>query len=92
MSGKNVQYTVFQGRAGDHNDLAMPGAKAIGEDLARRTGVDPVILGKPAQPMNTGWREELNAALPALKEVQARFDDVLSSGSVSVAATSRCAD
>ncbi|OMP95542.1 arginase family protein [Raoultella terrigena] len=91
MSGKNVQYTVFQGRAGDHNDLAMPGAKAIGEDLARRMGIDPVILGKPAQAMNTGWREELNAALPALKEVQAHFDDVLSSGSVSVAATSRCA-
>lgn len=91
MSGKNVAYTVFQGRAGDHNDLAMPGAKAIGNDLARRTGVNPVVLGKPAQAMNTGWREELDAAMPALKEVQARFDDVLSSGAVSVAATSRCA-
>ncbi|WP_197063356.1 arginase family protein [Pantoea rodasii] len=91
MSGKNVEYTVFQGRAGDHNDLAMSGAKAIGEDLARRTGVNPVILGKPEQAINSGWREELDAALPALKEVLARLDDVLSSGAVSVAAISRCA-
>lgn len=46
----------FQGRAGDHNDLAMPEAKAIGNDLASRTGVNPVVLGNPAQAMNTGWR------------------------------------
>lgn len=86
-----VEYTVFQGRAGDHNDLAMPGAKAIGEALARRSGVAPVVIGTPEPALNTGWREELDAALPALRQVQARFDAVLASGAVSIAATSRCA-
>lgn len=84
-------YTVFQGRAGDHNDLAMPGAKAIGEAFVRRTGVDPFVIGRPEPSLNAGWREELEAALPALKQVQARFEEVLASGAVSIAATSRCA-
>lgn len=83
-------YTVFQGRAGDHNDLAIPAARAIGEALALRTGQAPVIIGKPAPALNTGWREELHAALPALQEVQARFEEVAASGAVSIAATSRC--
>ena len=84
-------YTVFQGRAGDHNDLAMPAARALGEALAQRTGQTPIIIGKPAPALNTGWREELDAALPALREIQVRFEDVAASGAVSIAATSRCA-
>lgn len=86
-----IKYTVFQGRAGDHNDLAMPGAHSIGEALARRSGIAPVIIGTPEPSLNIGWREELDAALPALRQVQARFDDVFASKAVSVAATSRCA-
>lgn len=84
-------YTVFQGRAGDHNDLAMPAARAIGEALALRTGQTPVVIGKPEPALNTGWREELDAARPALNALQARFEDVCASGAVSIAATSRCA-
>ncbi len=88
---KQTKYTVFQGRAGDHNDLAMPGAMAIGAALARRTDIAPFVIGFPEPALNLGWRAELDAALPSLKQVKARFDDVLESGAVSVAATSRCA-
>lgn len=84
-------YTVFQGRAGDHNNLAMPGAKALGEALARRTGVSPAVIGKPEPALNVGWREELDAAMPALRAMQVRLDEVFSSGAISIAATSRCA-
>jgi arginase len=87
----SAAYTVFQGRAGDHNNLAMPGAKAIGDALARRTDVQPTVIGNPEPCLNVGWREELDAALPALKGIQARFDEVLSGGAISIAATSRCA-
>ncbi|MGM4910627.1 arginase family protein [Rhizobium sp. 768_B6_N1_8] len=90
MAGK-VEYTVFQGRAGDHNDLAMPGAKAIGEELERRTGISPAVIGTPEPAVNGGWREELDAALPSLRELQSRFDEVLAAGAASIAATSRCA-
>lgn len=85
------EYTVFQGRAGDHNDLAMPGAAAIGRALARRLGVDPVVLGTPEPALNTGWEAELQAALPALLQVQERFEAIFAAGARSVAATSRCA-
>lgn len=88
---RTAEYTVFQGRAGDHNDLAMPGAKAIGDELERRTGIAPIVIGRPEPALNVGWREELDAALPSLSQVQSRFDEVLARGSVSIAATSRCA-
>ncbi len=88
---KRVEYTVFQGRAGDHNDLAIPGAKAIGDELANRTGVSPTVIGKPEPAQNIGWREELDAALPSLVEIQSRINDVFVRGAISIAATSRCA-
>jgi arginase len=84
-------YTVFQGRVGDHNDLAMPGARAIGDALAHRTGITPCVIGTPEPALNIGWRQDLDAALPALRQMQARFDDVMASGTVSIAAISRCA-
>ena len=88
---KLTEYTVFQGRAGDHNDLAIPGARAIGEELARRSGVSPMVIGTPEPALSIGWREELDAALPYLEEMQLRLDDVFAGGGVSIAATSRCA-
>lgn len=88
---RSVDYTVFQGRAGDHNDLAIPGAKAIAEELERRTGIAPVVVGTPEPALNVGWREELDAALPSLKQMQSRLDDILAAGSVPISATSRCA-
>lgn len=69
----------------------MPGALAIGDEFERRTGISPVIIGIPEPALNVGWREELDAALPLLEEMQSRFDDVLAEGAVSIAATSRCA-
>jgi len=85
------EYTVFHGRAGDHNDLAMPGAAAIGHALARRFGVAPVVIGTPEPALNTGWAIELAAALPTLRQMQARLEGVFAAGARSVAATSRCA-
>lgn len=85
-----VAYTVFYGRAGDPNDLAMPGSKAIGEALARRTGVTPVVIGAPEPALNSGWQEELDAAMPNLRAVQRRFEEVFQSKAISVSATGRC--
>jgi arginase len=84
-------YTVFSGRVGDHNGLAMPGAMAIGAALQQRTGIQPVVIGEPEPALNLGWRDELAAALPALRLMQARFEEVMASGTMSIAAISRCA-
>lgn len=52
---RKVACTIFQGVAGDHNDLAIPGAKAIGEQLAQRSGAKPVVIGSPRRrPKRTG--------------------------------------
>lgn len=88
---KQFTYTVFQGRIGDHNNLAMPGAVAVGDALAHLTGVAPCVIGTPEPALNMDWRPELDAALPALRLMQARFETVLASGAVSIAAVSRCA-
>lgn len=90
MSSIKTAYTVFQGRAGDPNDLALPGARAIGDYLACKTGINPVIVGNPEAALNEKWRKELDAAMLNLEAVKARFEEVLASGAVSVAAISRC--
>jgi arginase family enzyme len=69
----------------------MQGAMAIGEALARRTGKAPFVIGSPETALNVGWRVELEAALPLLRQVQARFDAVMENRAISIAATSRCA-
>ncbi|MEO3434520.1 arginase family protein [Inquilinus sp. CAU 1745] len=84
-------YTVFHARAGDHNDLAMPGAAAIGNALLGQTGIAPTTIGNFEPALNKGWREELEAAMPALRLMQDRLESVFAEGSASVAATSRCA-
>ncbi len=88
---KRREYTVFQGRAGDHNDLAIPGAKALGDAFLLRGAAAAVVIGTPAPPLNLGWRAELDAALPDLRHLQTRFEEVMASGAISIAATSRCA-
>lgn len=83
--------TLFQGRVGDHNDLALPGAAAIGAALAADLDLPLHVCATPEPALNTHWQAELDAARPALRALQARFDAVFASPSYSIAATSRCA-
>jgi len=90
MSVNEVAHTVFYGRAGDPNDLAMPGSKAIGEALARQSGISPVFIGTPKPALNGSWQQEMDAAMPELRAMQRRFEEVFRSKALSVAATGRC--
>lgn len=87
----NVALTYFQGRAGDHNDLAIPGARAIAESLASMMDVTPVCIGHPEPALKTDWKTELSLSMATLKLMQNHFDEVYASGKKSLAATSRCA-
>lgn len=87
----SIALTVFQGRAGDHNDLAIPGARAIAALLGERLGLEPVRIGAPEPALGAGWRAELDAALPALRAMQDRFEQLLAGGGRPLSATSRCA-
>lgn len=86
-----VALTIFQGRAGDHNDLAIPGAAAIGRWLAGWLGVEATVIGRPEPAMNADWRLELQAAMPALEAMVSRYASILEAGLKPVTASSRCA-
>ncbi len=88
---KSVALTVFQGRAGDHNDLAIPGAASIGSMLSDQLGLTSTIIGTPERALNTGWKSELAAAMPALQELSAHYDAIFEDGAAPLTALTRCA-
>jgi arginase family enzyme len=87
----DIALTVFQGRAGDHNNLAIPAAAAIGAMLSERLGLRPTVIGTPELALNTNWKPELEAAMPTLKTMAAHYDDILGQGFMPLTALSRCA-
>jgi hypothetical protein len=86
-----VSLQVFQGRAGDRNELAVEGARAVGEALGSRLGLGYATVGKPAPALGLDWAAELGAALPDLRAMADRLDALLCDGRRPVAALSRCA-
>ncbi len=87
----HIGLTVFQGLAGDHNNLGIAGAAALGDMLATRLGAVATRIGSPSPALSLDWAPELNAALPALRQMQAHLDWVFQQGLVPVTALSRCA-
>lgn len=87
----SIALTFFQGRAGDHNDLAMPGAKSVATQLATMLDIAPVGIGEPAPALSKEWRTELDLAMPALQAMQQRFRHIFASGQTPLSANSRCA-
>ncbi len=88
---KTTVLTVYQGRAGDHNDLAIPGAASIGRILSERLGAKPIIIGEPEPALSIDWKHELAHAMPSLRAMAAHYDSVLGKGLVPITASSRCA-
>jgi arginase len=82
---------LFQGRVGDHNDLALPGARALANALAASHGRCAHVIGVPAPALNQPGDTELAAAEPALRALKAHFERVCARGDRVIAATSRCA-
>lgn len=54
--------TAYQGRAGDRNNLAVPGALALAAQLAQRLRAPLHTVGVPAPALNADWHTELEAA------------------------------
>lgn len=88
---RTLALTHFAGRAGDHNDRAMAASPHIADELARRLGVQPVVIGRPESALSTGWQIELDAARPALRAMNARYEQIFQDGHVPITALSRCA-
>lgn len=78
--------TVFQGRAGDHNERAFGGAAAVGAEWQRRLGLSATTVGTPEPPLSTDWRVELTAAAPTLEAMSQRYEDIYAAGQTPVTA------
>lgn len=87
----SIVLTVFQGRAGDHNDLAIPGAASVGLALSDELGQRPIVIGTPEAAINADWTLELAAAMPALENMSEHYDRVFTHGHLPVTALTRCA-
>jgi arginase/N-omega-hydroxy-L-arginine amidinohydrolase len=83
--------TVFQGRAGDHNDRAYSGAAAVGAEWQQRLGLAAATVGTPEPALSTDWRTELTAAAPTLEAMSQRYEDIYTAGQTPVTALTRCA-
>jgi arginase len=86
-----VALTHFAGRAGDHNDRAMVGSRVLAAAMGASLGVDPVVVGSPEPALSVGWEEELAAAMPTLRKMADRLEEVFGQGHLPVTALSRCA-
>lgn len=86
-----IGLTTYQGRAGDRNDLAWPGARKVAEALSSRLGSRVVTVGRPQAPLNRGWEIELAEARSDLEQLALRTRQVLAAGGVPFTALNRCA-
>jgi arginase len=83
--------TVFQGRAGDHNDLAVPGAAAMAAALSARLELNPQVIGTPEPALNIHWRPELEAAMPALQAMSRHYVAIFDQRARPFTVLTRCA-
>lgn len=83
--------TTYAGPAGDHNDRAMQAVHGVGEALARRLDLDPVVIGRPVPSDPRSWDLELERARGPFGEMATRIDAVMTAGLAPVSAITRCA-
>lgn len=87
----HTELVLFQGRAGDHNDLALPGARAIASAISTLQGLSATTIGQPEPALNQRWDVELEAARPALRALHDHFEQIYQQGGRALSASSRCA-
>jgi arginase len=83
--------TIFQGRAGDHNDRGYDGAAAVGAEWQRRLNLPATTVGSPAPALSADWRAELTAAVPTLEAMARAYEAIYAAGQTPVTALTRCA-
>lgn len=86
-----IALTHVAGRVGDHNDLAMHATPLLADALSQRLGVTPEVLGRFEAALAANWDEELAAALPLLRRLAERYEDLFEKHATPVTVLSRCA-
>lgn len=86
-----ISLIVYCAHAGDHNELAMHGALAVGAALSRRLGIPVTTIGAPDTALNADWKTELAAASATLLAFADHLDGLFKNGLVPLSVLSRCA-
>lgn len=81
----------YQGRAGDRNGLAVPGARLVAQAIAERLALPVENICEPQTFLNATWDQELGAALGDLNMLASRLDKVFCLRQMPVTALTRCA-
>ncbi|SMB96895.1 arginase family protein [Deinococcus hopiensis] len=91
MTEQHWGLTVYQGLAGDHNGLAIPGALHLAQTFGHPLHRPLQAVGAPASALNTDWDAELQVAMPDLRALQTRLQQVYASGQRPLTFLTRCA-
>jgi arginase len=91
MKSMPLSLTVFQGRAGDRNDLGIPGALTVAKSLAHRLKQPMVSIGTPRAALNSDWRTELTAAAPDLQKLADHLREQILTRRAPITVLNRCA-
>ncbi|HEY8912611.1 arginase family protein [Lacisediminihabitans sp.] len=86
-----IALTHFAARAGDHNDRAMQATPLLTTVLGERLRINAMVIGEPQPALSANWDTELASALPALLQMSAHYDRLLTAGQSPVTVLSRCA-
>ncbi|GAA2795259.1 hypothetical protein GCM10010470_32820 [Saccharopolyspora taberi] len=68
----------------------MRGSAAVAAGLSRRLGIPVEQVGSPEPALNAGWKTELDAALPALRELADTYERLFRTGRTPLTAMGRC--
>ncbi|RJX33730.1 MAG: arginase family protein [Oxalobacter sp.] len=82
---------TFIARTADRNPRGMLGAATLCDALAEQLDLDPLIIGTPFEPLNGGWKAELDAAMPDLQDLAQACEQILTLHMTPLIVMGRCA-
>lgn len=82
---------IYAGNAGDRNERGMTGAASLGAALAKQLGIASRTVGSSIAPIEGGWRTQLAAATPNLRNLATTMRDHLTRDARFILTMGRCA-
>lgn len=73
-----TEIILSQGRIADRTSGAIPGANALAQAMARKTGLPLNLIGTPSPARDDAWDTALNAAHPQLSALASAVDRTVS--------------
>ncbi len=86
----SARVTVLRGRTSDRSADGVRGAQALGEELAARLGVAPVLVGEPGAPREARWEADLRDGRDAIAAAGLALGAALDAGDMPVLLASDC--